>query len=49
MLLRAAEIYEDRLSDPGAAREVLASVVGTYDGTEAAGAAARELDRLGDR
>ncbi len=46
MMLRAADIHEDRLADPGAAAEILRSVMGLFPGTSAAAAAERRLGEL---
>ena len=46
MMLRAADIHEKRLADPGAAAEILRSVTDLFPGTRAAAAAERRLGEL---
>jgi TolA-binding protein len=46
MMLRAADIRESRLADPGAAAEILRSVMDLFPGTPAAAAAERRLGEL---
>jgi TolA-binding protein len=46
MMLQAADIYENRLADPEAAKDVLRSIVGLFPDTQAAAVAARRLEEL---
>lgn len=48
MMMQAADIYENRLSDRDAATEVLRSLVGLFPATRAATAAARRLEELAE-
>ncbi len=46
MMLRAADMYENRLADPGAAADVLRSAMELFPGTRAAAVAERRLGEL---
>ncbi len=46
MMLRAADIHESRLADPGGAAEILRSAMELFPGTRAAAAAERRLGEL---
>jgi TolA-binding protein len=46
MMLRAADIHENRLADPGAAAEILRSAIELFPGTRAAAVAERRLGEL---
>ena len=48
MMIQAADIYENRLSDRDAATSVLRSLVGLFPGTDAASMAARRLEELAE-
>ncbi|MFH1502385.1 MAG: hypothetical protein ABIG03_04995 [Candidatus Eisenbacteria bacterium] len=46
MMLQAAELYETRLANPGAARDVLKALVNAFGGSDAAAEAAVRLERM---
>ncbi|MFH1865230.1 MAG: tetratricopeptide repeat protein, partial [Candidatus Eisenbacteria bacterium] len=48
MMMQAADIYEDRLSDRDAAGDALRSLVGLFPGTPAASAATQRLEELAE-